>query len=129
MSETMSQFASVKDYYEAKIARLEKELSDALTGLELARREIRDNATLAARQIIPLDAAVEDLRAENVQLLLLVEKMKCCENCANVPADGIPDDWKKCLECRRYDSEKAEDLWTAKEAESEENLEEGSKNG
>lgn len=203
MRETMSQFASVKDYYEAKIARLEKENAElkerflgrvnddqkyfvepllrAETAVDALRFEnaklekklfeySRENKILFSllnslldgveranilqvatfghsfypSQIDNVRFIVKDLKSvaklhcietsqffdcyvsrakENVYLKHQIESLKCCENCANVPSDGIPADWKKCLECLRYDSEKTEDHWSAKlEAENEASL-------
>ena len=61
----------------ASFARqLETELADARAEIERLRQELRDNSTLAARQIVPAEMLVDDLTAEIERKDKLIEQLK-----------------------------------------------------
>ena len=56
--------------------QLETELADARAEIERLRQELRDNSTLAARQIVPAEMLVDDLTAEIERKDKLIEQMR-----------------------------------------------------
>ena len=59
-----------------RIEHLETELADARAEIERLRQELRDNSTLAARQIVPAEMLVDDLTAEIERKDALIEQMR-----------------------------------------------------
>ena len=56
--------------------QLETELAEARAEIERLRQELRDNSTLAARQIVPAEMLVDDLTAEIERKDKLIEQMR-----------------------------------------------------
>ena len=62
---------------DASFARLlERELAEARAEIEHLRQELRDNSTLAARQIVPAEMLVDDLAAEIERKDAIIEQMR-----------------------------------------------------
>ena len=61
--------------YASFARQLETELADARAEIERLRQELRDNSTLAARQIVPAEMLVDDLTAEIERKDKLIEQM------------------------------------------------------
>ena len=55
---------------------LRKQLAEARAEIERLRQELRDNSTLAARQIVPAEMLVDDLTAEIERKDKLIEQMR-----------------------------------------------------
>ena len=62
--------------YASFARQLETELADARAEIERLRQELRDNSTLAARQIVPAEMLVDDLTAEIERKDKLIEQLK-----------------------------------------------------
>ena len=62
--------------YASFARQLETELADARAEIERLRQELRDNSTLAARQIVPAEMLVDDLTAEIERKDKLIEQMR-----------------------------------------------------
>ena len=74
-SETIVPRMSFRHVY-PDIVKLETELAEARAEIERLRQELRDNSTLAARQIVPAEMLVDDLTAEIERKDKLIEQMK-----------------------------------------------------
>ena len=74
-SETIVPRMSFRHVY-PDIVKLETELAEARAEIERLRQELRDNSTLAARQIVPAEMLVDDLTAEIERKDKLIEQMR-----------------------------------------------------
>ncbi len=77
-----------------------RELEKARAEIEKLKQELRDNSTLAARQIVPLELALADARAELERKDKLIEQLQevlrgVCEKC---PCDTRLED-ARCKDC------------------------------
>jgi len=60
----------------ADILELRNQLAEARAEIEKLKQELRDNSTLAARQIVPAEMLVDDLAAEAERKDALIEQMR-----------------------------------------------------
>lgn len=58
------------------ILELRNQLAEARAEIERLKQELRDNSTLAARQIVPAEMLVDDLTAELVRKDAIIEQMR-----------------------------------------------------
>ena len=90
----------------ASFARqLETELADARAEIERLRQELRDNSTLATRQIVPAEMLVDDLTAEIERKDKLIEQMlealKAIDAKKKKKGDASRDDALRCFSIAR----------------------------
>ncbi len=82
---------------------LEREIAEARAEIERLRQELRDNSTLAARQIVPAEMLVDDLTAEIERKDAIIEQMRealkneCLNHCEErFSRDCPPNDCRDC---------------------------------
>jgi DNA repair exonuclease SbcCD ATPase subunit len=66
-------------------------IAEARAEIERLRQELRDNSTLAARQIVPAEMLVDDLAAEIERKDKLIEKMREALKTADILIDDLVD--------------------------------------
>ena len=85
--------------------QLETELAEARAEIERLRQELRDNSTLAARQIVPAEMLVDDLTAEIERKDKLIEQMlealKAIDAIGSEKGDASRDDALRCFSIAR----------------------------
>jgi DNA repair exonuclease SbcCD ATPase subunit len=71
--------------------RLEERLAEARAEIERLRQELRDNSTMAARQIVPAEMLVDDLTAEIERKDKLIKQMREALKTADILIDDLVD--------------------------------------
>ena len=103
-SETIVPRMSFRHVY-PDIVKLETELAEARAEIERLRQELRDNSTLAARQIVPAEMLVDDLTAEIERKDKLIEQMlealKAIDAIGSEKGDASRDDALRCFSIAR----------------------------
>ena len=91
--------------YASFARQLETELADARAEIERLRQELRDNSTLATRQIVPAEMLVDDLTAEIERKDKLIEQMrealKAIDAIGSEKGDASRDDALRCFSIAR----------------------------
>ena len=91
--------------YASFARQLETELAEARAEIERLRQELRDNSTLAARQIVPAEMLVDDLTAEIERKDKLIEQMrealKAIDAIGSEKGDASRDDALRCFSIAR----------------------------
>lgn len=72
------------------ILELRNQLAEARAEIERLRQELRDNSTLAARQIVPAEMALDDATAELVRKDRLIEQMREALERTMILLDSVP---------------------------------------
>ena len=103
-SETIVPRMSFRHVY-PDIVKLETELAEARAEIERLRQELRDNSTLAARQIVPAEMLVDDLTAEIERKDAIIEQMrealKAIDAIGSEKGDASRDDALRCFSIAR----------------------------